>query len=302
MKIVIIRGALVLGWITVLSIIALAALRGTASRSVLGIEPVPVRGLLTTEVLLQGLTQEGPRPIVIYEQWRTTYRGATPMAPVSAVLDEMWPKWETTPRDRDPEAWVVNWEQSFNRIERWLVDLAAQRDGSSSSYAISFETVPAAFRGEINYAEFTRLPRTAITWIEERRTETANTAKLLELANAGIFALVLGAFGGVLFLLRSLAGAGVPGVSVTLSTGDFFFRPLVGALLALALLVADIVIHTVLSTGNVLQVRQEPMYILALAAGFLSDKAYLQLEKMLDTGIRNKGLDASAPVPQHVEP
>lgn len=296
------RYALVLLWITVLSMTAVVALRGTASRELLNIRDAPKHGSLRIELRLkEALVQGDGQPFQIYEQWMTTSGGTVLIAPVSAVLDEMWPQWGITPRTKDPHIWVDHWQQSFHRVEQWLTGLADQREVNNDTYAINPKTVPAAFRGEIDYEQFTRLPHIAVTWIEGRRTAMANTAKILDLTNAGIIVLVLGAFGAVLFLLHSLVSVGEHGASVALGMEEFFFRPFVGAFLAVALLIADIVTHAVISTGSVVQIRHEPMYLLALAAGLLSEKAYRKLEKVLNTGIRDEDISRTAAEPAHVK-
>jgi hypothetical protein len=44
--------------------------------------------------------------------------------------------------------------------------------------------------------------------------------------------------------------------------------------LALAVFVVDILGHSLISTADILQIRHETLYVLALAAGLLSEQAY----------------------------
>jgi hypothetical protein len=103
----------------------------------------------------------------------------------------------------------------------------------------------------------------------------------LELTDTGIIVIVIGAFGSVLFLVRGAVSMGERENTTALTIEDFLFRPCLGALLAVAFLIADIVTHALISTGNLLQLRPESMYGLALAAGLLSEVAYRRLGKSL---------------------
>lgn len=54
----------------------------------------------------------------------------------------------------------------------------------------------------------------------------------------------------------------------------YLFRPVLGAFLAVAIFIIDIVAHSIVSTAEITKIRHETLFVLALAAGLLSDHAY----------------------------
>lgn len=272
-----VRSILLLVWIIGLVYVGVAAITSNASRWLLGMNSVAA--LHSVDPVPADKTEK-PMPIRLYERWAKSYTGRGPMAPVSTVLDAMWPKWDSMPPDADarlPEIWVEDWMRSFRLVETWLAELASRDDEAGRIYTVSSETVPAPLRDYINYTQFTTLPRTAVIWIEAQRAAAADTTKLFNLTDTGIIVIVIGALGSVLFLVNTTVTTGGNALTVE----NFLFRPLLGALLAVAFLIADIVTHAVVSTGNILQVRRESMYGLALAAGLLSEVAYRRLSDWL---------------------
>lgn len=276
-----VRGILLTVWIIGLSSLGVAALTGSVSTWLLHTKPIS-----TFRSVDPGKTGTAEMAIQLYEMWAQCFPGRGQMAPVSAVLDEIWPKWQSASRDNDnlqrpPKVWAQQWVECFNTIENWLGEYVSMEDERNRVYSVRKETVPASLRETINYDQVTALPRAAVAWIEAQRVAAANTRRALELADTGIIVIVIGAFGSLIFLLCSLVSLGQNEGTTALSVEDFFFRPFLGAFLGLAFLIVDVVTHAVVSTGSILEIRRESLYGLALAAGLLSEKAYKRLGESL---------------------
>jgi hypothetical protein len=97
---------------------------------------------------------------------------------------------------------------------------------------------------------------------------------------------VLGAFGALIFLIRDYITA-----DQEKNLSDYIFRPVPGMFLAVAVFVVDILAHTVISSASILQIRYEPLYILALGAGLLSETAYDWVRRSADSAFTRRHED-----------
>lgn len=277
----IMRSVLLVAWIAGLSSLGVAALTGSASRWLLH-----TRSVSTFRSVDLAKACEADMAVQVYQMWAECYPGRGQMAPVNTVLDEIWPKWQSASKEGDtlgraPKVWAQQWIETFNIIEAWLGEFLVRDSEKGRGYGIRPETVPRSLREAINFEQVTTLPRTAIAWIEAQRAAEEDTKRALELADTGIIVIVIGAFGGLIFLLCTVVRVGSRDEIPVLGIEDFLFRPVLGAFLALAFLIADFVTHAVVSTGSVLEIRRESMYGLALAAGLLSEAAYKRLGEWL---------------------
>ena len=69
---------------------------------------------------------------------------------------------------------------------------------------------------------------------------------------------------------------------------DYIFRPILGIFLAVAVFVVDILAHSIISTSSILEIRYEPLYILALGAGLLSETAYAWVRRNADSAFAQR--------------
>jgi hypothetical protein len=137
-------------------------------------------------------------------------------------------------------------------------------------------------------------------WMEDyaQRAEAEN--RKIRLMDTFIILLVLGAFGSLIFLTKDYL---LPNEKGGLSA--YIFRPILGMFLALAMFVLDMAAHAVLSNASFQEVRQETLYLLAFAAGLLSEHAYGLLLKRAEEVLDREDEDRKDPpekIDQAVEP
>ncbi len=113
------------------------------------------------------------------------------------------------------------------------------------------------------------IPADVKVWMEDYAQRVVAENRKIKLMDTFIILLVLGAFGSLIFLTKDYL---LPNEKGGLSA--YIFRPILGMFLALAMFVLDMAAHAVLSNASFLDVRQETLYLLAFAAGLLSEHAY----------------------------
>ena len=113
------------------------------------------------------------------------------------------------------------------------------------------------------------IPADVKVWMEDYAQRVVAESRKIKLMDTFIILLVLGAFGSLIFLTKDYL---LPNEKGGLSA--YIFRPILGMFLALAMFVLDMAAHAVLSNASFLDVRQETLYLLAFAAGLLSEHAY----------------------------
>jgi len=106
-------------------------------------------------------------------------------------------------------------------------------------------------------------------WFATEREIIKKNAEARALFNTFLLLSAIGAFGALIFLIRDFISS-----STEHKFSVFLFRPILGIFLAVAVFILDILAHSVISTSSIFEIRYEPLYILALAAGLLSDKVY----------------------------
>jgi hypothetical protein len=137
---------------------------------------------------------------------------------------------------------------------------------SAEQASLAQGIVPPIFRGETEMTADNDVMR---SWIQRRRDKADADKQVDELVNTFLLLIVLGAFGSMIFLTRDYIAKEV---DTTISA--YVFRPLLGMLLAVAMFVIDLLAHSFVSTADVASIRKEPLFILAFAAGLLSEPAY----------------------------
>jgi hypothetical protein len=170
----------------------------------------------------------------------------------------------------DEERWVrQRYLQLFNNLDNWLesqVVLFNERDDNQFLNVI----IPLEFSGKSkSTSESIMLPDTVLSWFKQRRIKQTQRQSMLKLVDTFALLIVLGAFGSLIFLVWEY----INGTKDT-SFAAFCFRPVLGAFLAVAMFILDLSMHSVLSDSDMWAIRLEPLYLVALGAGLLSDQAY----------------------------
>ncbi|MEM6601948.1 MAG: hypothetical protein AAF649_11230 [Verrucomicrobiota bacterium] len=128
-----------------------------------------------------------------------------------------------------------------------------------------------------NNPELEEFPLTGIgvNWIESEAQKYNQVQFTKDLLNTFMLLLVLGALGSLIFLLQDFLSFDEHGRSVY----DYLFRPFFGMFLSLASFVVVVASQSLISDNiNVDKLDRGPLYLLALAAGLLSEKAYNRLK------------------------
>jgi hypothetical protein len=166
----------------------------------------------------------------------------------------------------------------FTSVYGKLKALGSQTDKNKETSCSFF--IPRAFlppEGEI--AISIPLPLEAIDWLDGYQTRRDDYLKLLERMNQFFVLMVLGAFGSLVFLTERYIKCMEPPVAA------FFFRPILGMFLALAMYIVHLASHAVVSSANYREMRLETMYFLAFVSGLLSEKVYSWVVKQSEKGI-----------------
>jgi len=124
------------------------------------------------------------------------------------------------------------------------------------------------------------LPPGVVDWIQSYRKETAaslSTRKAkADLVDTFAILMALGAFGSIIFLINDYVS---PASSFNIQS--YLFRPLFGMLLAAAVFIVDVATQAIISESGTSNLRHETLYLLALAAGLLTEKVYAFVQNKL---------------------
>jgi hypothetical protein len=169
------------------------------------------------------------------------------------------------------EKWIAQqYDNLFSRVAdrlRIVVDDRALVPGNAK---ISTGIVPSVFRDPKEVAEsIVDLPAEAVAWVDRDRKRLDAAKALDDLINTFLLLLALGAFGSLIFLTRDYIEK-----TPETKTSAYVFRPLLGMFLAMGIFIVDVFAHTLISGSKTTDIRPEPLYILSLAAGLLSERAY----------------------------
>ena len=277
------KGILLLGWIAFLLSAALLAWSQQATNALSSAADI-ITGERYREYYLTGVSKRvsPPEELAYFLQ-----RYSEDPPPVAVVLNQLvkepgWDNegayWERLEQDLSQiektaeisEALRERYRSLFAQIADVMHGFASDPTKDSKKIEISSDILPELFRpveGTYSNAEV------MTAWIERERIRIKNTAKREALGNTFLLLLVLGALGSTIFLTRAFI---IDHEETPVAA--YLFRPVLGMFLALALFVVDIFTHSIISTASVLELRQEPLLLLAFAAGLLSEQAYAALE------------------------
>ena len=210
-----------------------------------------------------------------------------PAPPVIAVVSELIqdPSWtngqnfldrlqEETPNVHETDEELKNglhklYQELFNRIEERLRGIVDDRNVDSDDIGINADMIIPFFRQ--NPSTDGADSQEIKSWVDRDRNRIDSVNAREELVDTFILLIVLGAFGSMIFLTRDYIEIDR---EMETSVAAYVFRPLLGIFLAIAMFVIDILLHSVISTAEMTQVRMEPLYLLAFASGLLSEQAY----------------------------
>jgi hypothetical protein len=203
--------------------------------------------------------------------------------PIDAVLDVLAtnPKWndynnvqsmyQGSGDDEAKARWVKEqYFVLFRKIARTLRALAASKARELEKKPLKASMIPEPFTQEGNTVdEGVPVPMQVAVWIAAERERGDFDKQRDKFNNTVLLLIVLGAFGSLIFLVREY-------IEKNEKTGlaGYVFRPILGMFLAIAMFLVDVVAHSVLSSASILEIRHETLWILALAAGLLSEQAY----------------------------
>ncbi len=272
------KGLVLMFWIIVLAWFAIIALNGNAPDIIkqMSFEPFGrfrIHMFFTTEP-----------PSVVLNSYLSDYEGDKP--PMRELLSQMMvmPPWYERRTDKsDIKADSIKKEKAqdldnsdfltlFDGIHEKIMIFVADDTLKLNDVEFSIAIVPTSLRREGD-KEVVKMPASMAAWIERERErfiknedETLETDKLI---NTFLMLIVLGSFGSLIFLTRAYINKER---EITIAT--YIFRPLLGQLLAVAMFVIDVMAHAVISSASIHEIRSETLYILAFAAGLLSEQAY----------------------------
>lgn len=179
------------------------------------------------------------------------------------------------------------YRELFSRVARHLQTYANDGKANINELRLSIQdVVPDAFIVEPDRARKKgwTLPAEAQDWIRNERDLKSSHKLRAALIDTFAILLALGTFGSLIFLVRHYVSS-----EDDLNLAAYIFRPIFGMFLGGAVFVLDIATHALISSSDMLNVRPETLYFLAFAAGLLSEKAYLYLEKKAGEAIDQAG-------------
>lgn len=161
-----------------------------------------------------------------------------------------------------------DYEHLFSIVTDHLIALVDNRDLNPKEAEISEDIIPDLFGGS-RPARAVVATGLLAPWIARERQRIDEERMRTNLINTFVILIVLGAFGSMIFLTRDYIA-----FEVETTIAAYMFRPILGMFLAVAMFVVDLLAHSVVSTAPMTEIRNEPLYLLAFAAGLLSEQAY----------------------------
>ena len=192
------------------------------------------------------------------------------------------PPWNDNQRESGTKEQYI---ELFDKIHLILKALVSDRNVVIEQVT-TFERplIPDAFVDkDKKFGQFETLPREVVAWIKEERLRQDNTKQSYALVNTFFLLMVIGAFGSLIFLMKDYIER-----QEDISIASLVFRPILGMFLAMAVFIVTIFGHTVVSTADILKIRAETLYLLALAAGLLSDEAYQYVRKVASERLKEE--------------
>ena len=251
------KGLVLVAFIAALTWIAMQALENTFSK-----------GLLRSEASrapdLRGPLCESAG--TVYARWR---KAADDNGAVGMTLDALWggPGWRETAPTCPDTATAQWWIETFGRLNDTLYMLIETPTIDVQADGLDTVLLP---EGIMKATTFKSLPLFVQRWIAQERTKR-------QLVDVVGLLIVIAQLGSLIYLISGyLSSTEAPTIR------DILFRPLLAALLAIGVFVANIGLLGVISRGSVFDVKTEPLYLLALGAGLATDAVYKYLRDKVE--------------------
>lgn len=315
-----VRGAILLAWIVVLVFFAGLAATGKASESVMTF--FKRWDTFGSSVNSSATITITPRQHL--DQYLSRYEYPPP---IEAIIDQVViePSW--CMQDLGAEFGIRNPGRSEKEKPFWVKDQYYDLFGKTDSKlqaliidrtfdpdrlpSIERPIIPEVFRKDKKPSDAAITPgpcmitREVAAWIKEERIRRDAMKQRYALVDTFFLLMVLGAFGSLIFLSKDYIER-----QEATSIASLIFRPILGMFLAMAVFIVSMFGHTVISTADILKVRTETLYLLALAAGMLSEQAYevlstrasAALEKLKESEDHEDNEDHAEDKPQPPDP
>lgn len=286
-----VRGFLLVLWISALSWFAFQSLPGNRDLFTATNQARPVYSFYLSP----------PKECSVHRILESYLKNRSDPPPIEAILDIVLPSWKEAIQCDDGRYWSLYWSL-FSKVEDRLRSLALNEAKDPKNTTLDSQLLPPEFAGKARNQPVS-FPPEAQDWISRESGRIKNEEQALALFSTFTLLSVLGAFGALIFLIRDYIT-----VDRERKLSDYIFRPILGIFLAVAVFVVDVLAHSVISTSSILQIRPEPLYILALGAGLLSETAYdwvrrninstfASRERQLVSGQENAPPEAERPIP-----
>ena len=196
------------------------------------------------------------------------YKSSDEMPPLGLVLDQIqiYGNW------RNPKKNITRNEylNLFKTIEFRLKAIAINNIEDLNSIQIEASILPKNFRGGgFDPKHKSNLPLEAQSWIEAEAKRIQKKAQRLNLLDTFLLLIILGGFGSLIFLIREHMEN-----EQDIPIKSYIYRPILGMSLALAIFITDASIHTLISEAEIENIKRETLFLLAFAAGLVSEQAY----------------------------
>lgn len=286
------KGLLLLGWVFLLLSLAAVAWSGRASVHI---------GKFYTWILGPDDSDQSSQirarspALALWQDYREQFEWPPP---VDTMFSELAPDWTDFERMlarlaanhespaqailEDPEATESGeladlYLEAFRRISERLYDIVEANERLDMEFVDASE-IPPVFRSEDR--DSAPLPSAVRRWVRAERVRLRASERRDTLVDTFLMLVVLGAFGSLIFLARDYVREQDESIAA------YVFRPMLGAFLGMAMFVIDVLLHSVISTAGMTQIRREPLYLVAFAAGLLSEQAYGIVQTRAETALR----------------
>lgn len=275
-----IKGLILIGWISFLIYVAILASTGDISCRLMDFQTDQKKNI--SELI--DLNRKNISAFDFLEDYKNNRQGKSIVgdAPIIPLLNEIFTdqvKWYDLDisefhKDSTDLLSLNKWKKEqytslFIQCDNLLYFLIRQKNKAISSIDVPGTFYPTPFMGIASEESSVVISQYFRQWITDRIDLQASHEKRGELINTFFLLLVLGAFGSLIFLIKDFIDK-----ESTVWVEAYLFRPVLGMFLAMGMFILDLLAHSLLSTSGVVDVRIEPLYVLALASGLLSEQAY----------------------------
>jgi hypothetical protein len=184
----------------------------------------------------------------------------------------------------------------FRNIHMQIVDAAISNSTGFSKMKFSASMIPKILKSKTDRDII--LPEEVISWVKAERmrfiAKTERNRQVDEWINTFLILMVLSSFGSLITLTRTFIDKSIHETPngenkgyQPLTVAKYIYKPLYGFLLASAVFIIDIFLHAVISDAPLTNLRHESLYVMALAAGLVSDEVYKAVHAKVMQGLES---------------